>query len=325
MDNFDNEENTSSGIGGSHDTVLMLFQNPFEEVLPDEKQISVIPPTFTASKRSLDHILDCQNLRKCGRFSGRGEIPAGFTAQKGNNDQSSATSSAIQHKLWVLARYSVKSNMPSLFTRDSSGIPSFTATNSLLISDLRPVTRIGFTPIIQHPATEFDTIHTAMINFQDALLQKGLQYGPLWSDEGVYRIAKELQLLNQQKFANIFLGIGGFHMEKVVISCCGKYLEDSGIDSVLVENEIYGPNNVKSVMDGGNYIRGKRGMSIIAEALQHLQHLQLSAFLKSADTSRYKILFENILELQSLFETQNQHFIVQSWKHFVQCIQKTWL
>ena len=46
MDNF---ENTSSGIGGSHDTILMLFQNPVEEVLPDEKQISVIPPTFTAT------------------------------------------------------------------------------------------------------------------------------------------------------------------------------------------------------------------------------------------------------------------------------------
>ena len=27
MDNFDHEENTSSGISGSHDVVLVLFQN----------------------------------------------------------------------------------------------------------------------------------------------------------------------------------------------------------------------------------------------------------------------------------------------------------
>ena len=27
MDNFDKEENTSSGIGGSHDVILVLFQN----------------------------------------------------------------------------------------------------------------------------------------------------------------------------------------------------------------------------------------------------------------------------------------------------------
>ena len=83
-----------------------------------------------------------------------------------------------------------------------------------------------------------------MINFQDVRLQKGLQWGPLWCDEGVYRIGKELQLLNPNKFANIFLGIGGFHMEKV-ISCCRKYLEESGIDTVLVENEIYGIAVVK--------------------------------------------------------------------------------
>ena len=70
-----------------------------------------------------------------------------------------------------------------------------------------------------------------MINFQDVLLQKGLKSGPLSCDEGVYRIAKELQLLNYEKFRNIFLGLVGFHLKKVVIACCGKYLEERGIDS----------------------------------------------------------------------------------------------
>ena len=89
--------------------------------------------------------------------------------------------------------------------------------NSLLTLESRATTRVAFTPIIPHPAIEFDTIHTAMVNFQDVLLQKGLPYGPLWSDEGVYRIAKELQLQYHKKFENIFLGIGGFHLEKVVM------------------------------------------------------------------------------------------------------------
>ena len=47
-------------------------------------------------------------------------------------------------------------------------------------------------------------------------------------------------------------------------------------------------------MDGGNYIRGKRGISMIDEAFQYLQ---LSAFLESTDSSRYKLMFENSLEL----------------------------
>ena len=103
-----------------------------------------------------------------------------------------------------------------------------------------------------------------MVNFQDVLTQKGLSYGPLRCDEGVYRIAKELQLLNPDAFSNIFLGLGGFHLEKVITACCGKYLEESGVDIIFVENEIFGPSVVNSVMSGGNYTRGKRGMALVS-------------------------------------------------------------
>ena len=67
-----------------------------------------------------------------------------------------------------------------------------------------------------------------MINFQDALKQKGDTHG-LWVDEGVYCITKEIQLMIPE-FTNIlFLGLGGFHMEKIVLVCLGSYLETSGI------------------------------------------------------------------------------------------------
>ena len=60
-----------------------------------------------------------------------------------------------------------------------------------------------------------------MINFQDVLKQKQRENGPLWSDEAVYHTAKEMQLFYQQKCSNIFLGIGGFQLEKLVIGCLG--------------------------------------------------------------------------------------------------------
>lgn len=97
-----------------------------------------------------------------------------------------------------------------------------------------------------------------------------MKYRPPCSDEGVYRIAKEIQLHQSEKFDDKFLGIGGFHLEKIVIACSGKYLEESGIEIVLVENAIYGISVVNSVMNGSNYIRGKRRVSLIAEALEHL-------------------------------------------------------
>ena len=55
-----------------------------------------------------------------------------------------------------------------------------------------------------------------MKNVQDVLIQKNIEYGPLWSDKGVYRITKEIQILKADKFKNIFfLRLGGFCTEKL--------------------------------------------------------------------------------------------------------------
>ena len=47
------------------------------------------------------------------------------------------------------------------------------------------VDMLVLTPIISYPATEYDAIFTAIVNFQDVLQQRGMSCGPLWSDEGV--------------------------------------------------------------------------------------------------------------------------------------------
>ena len=166
--------------------------------------------------------------------------------------------SANQFLLSNLSRHSKIVSMPIHSTCNKPNISSFTATKIVLLASPKNCSknRVAFTPTIPYPATDFDTIYTCMINFQDVLLQKGLDSGPLWCDEGIYHIAKELQLLNPEEFQNIFLGLGGFHLEKVVIACCGKYLEESGINSIFVELEIFGPEVVTSVMADGNYIRG---------------------------------------------------------------------
>ena len=89
-----------------------------------------------------------------------------------------------------------------------------------------------------------------MINFHDVLRQQGKSCGSLWSDEGVYHLAKEIHFLQTEKFSDLFLGLGGFHFEKIVYGCVGSYLQPSGISSVLVATECFGSEVVKSVMEG---------------------------------------------------------------------------
>ena len=139
-----------------------------------------------------------------------------------------------------------------------------------------------------------------MCNFQDVLLQKSQSYGPLWWDEGVCRLAEELQLLDPARFGNIFLDLGS-HTEKVMIACCGKYLEDTGIDSILVENEVYGPENVKHVMNVGHYVRGIRGMAIILEVLYSLL---LDQFLIETDENTQDQVVQQVKGISQLIKAR---------------------
>ena len=54
----------------------------------------------------------------------------------------------------------------------------------------------------------------------------------------------------------------------MIVGCLGTYLETSGLQNILVEHEIFGPGVVNTVMSGGDYVRAKRGMSLLSEAME---------------------------------------------------------
>ena len=175
--------------------------------------------------------------------------------------EQSMKSIRLDYFLWLVNRLSQKA------AELGHVVPGFTALRSSTVNlNFHATTKI-LTPILPYPATTYDAILTTMINFQDALKQKDDSYGGLWADEGVYRIAKEIQLLKPDQFSNIFLGLGGFHMEKIVLACLGAYLEPSGIFSVLVETECYGPDTINSVISGSHYSRSRTAHSMIHEVL----------------------------------------------------------
>ena len=65
-------------------------------------------------------------------------------------------------------------------------------------------------------------------------------------------------------------------------------------------------------MDGGNYVRGKRGMSLVAEAMEQLQ---IRAFLQQCDIQMFDGMSDRITQLQLLIEDsiKNQEHISEIW------------
>ena len=146
-------------------------------------------------------------------------------------------------------------------------VPGFTALRSSTVNLNFHATTEILSPILPYPVTKYNAILTMMINFQDALKQKDDSYSGLLADEGIYRIAKEIQLLKPDQLSNIFLGLGGFHMEKIVLACLGVYLEPSGIFFALVETKCYGSDTISSANSGSHYYRSHTAHLMIHEVL----------------------------------------------------------
>ena len=325
LDKFDRNENTLAGTGSSHDTILILFQNvPLNLMKPPRE--SEISTRFLATQNKttvkLRSQVRCQELIKMGALKERGEIPANYkviktltnsvtpgitaSATTGNPNMVSTTATAdfmltdpfpttadssaaftestkainSDNFLWMVNRFSKRA------MHENDYVPGFTAARSTFVNcNFHPTTTV-LTPILPYPATTYDAVLTTMINFQDALKQKGDTYGALWADEGVYRIAKEIQLVKPDEFSNVFLGLGGFHMEKIVLACLGAYLEPSGIFAVLVETECYGTDVIRTVISGSHYSRSRTAHSMIHEVLMSMM---LEEFLSKSPDKRMEL------------------------------------
>ena len=159
MDNFGYTELTSSGIGDSHDTILMLSPNQNENE-NSPKALCKKPTGSPQNQKSLDEILPCQELIKMSKFSGRVKTPETFSPGDERDLSWKKNEFAKQYRLWILAWYKDKSPVDN-----EPHIPSFAATKSLLDSFTHFITKCAFTPILPYPATGYDAIFTSMINF----------------------------------------------------------------------------------------------------------------------------------------------------------------
>lgn len=135
MNNFHNKEGTQSGIRSSHDRILMLIQNAYDSVKEHPLKISKQLSNLSSNKRSLEYILKCQKSVRYGWFLTRVEIPHDFQIKKDSVEDQTKIAASENYKTWLLARHQVKSREPELSNKVSSGVLSFIAANSLLITD----------------------------------------------------------------------------------------------------------------------------------------------------------------------------------------------
>ena len=222
MDNLDpSDTNSLARISAAHDTAMILFQikpisnirKPLKSEVNLKEIRSISLPCEGNTEFLTNKVINIPEnlpLTKFTKFS----LHLSFASFKDNS--SSLTSNVLRN-----------SNLTP-----EVDAPTWVEMNSLLTNRNLP---IMYTSFIQHPVTDSSTVHTAMNNFVNILKQLDQNALVLFCDEGVYQIVADVYLKCPEKFKQLILCMGSFHMAKCVQHCIGKYVRRSGIEDAFIK------------------------------------------------------------------------------------------
>ena len=274
FDNFDHEETTISGTGGSHDTVMILMQDKSTDVSSSKPNMS--DTSVTHRERQFKQELQCQNLNNYIKTAKKPSLSPQYDVSKELYRMNEKDEQRVRRTdaAWVLARMNISDLDNISCIRESSQeqvMPSWSAFNSLITDEKVVPKIIGFLPVLPYPITKYETVYTALRNFQNVLSQLTQTHLPVTCDEGVYHIAREIIMNDPSEFSDLVLCLGSFHMMKVVMGAIGKYVDGSGAETILAETKVFGKNVVNSVLNGTHYTRSLKGLSMLSECIERLQ------------------------------------------------------
>ena len=269
FDNWDHEGERAS----VHDTVAVLYQDS-SPVITNKLKIS--ESGILHGPLAFNTKLSCQELLEFCKPSNRPEFPS-EVAIDSNIYMSHGDKRHLFKKdmAWSLSRL----NLDSLMSRDDSNILtpdeqlmlSWKACNAFITNEQIPVKKVAFLPVLPYPCTEYATVYTEMKNFVSTCADLHQDKIPIYCDEKVYAIVKEIQFHRQKEFECIIPCLGTFHLTKTLLKCIGKSLRGSGVETLFLDAAGYGPTVIDGpILKGKHYNQSLEAFSLLSESLLRL-------------------------------------------------------
>ena len=116
-------------------------------------------------------------------------------------------------------------------------------------SDSRKTT-VEYMPPVNAPITDNATVKHVLKISQEASAAVGLAYTIITLDLAAAKKAYEILWTYPDRFHNVIIQLGAFHMACALISSTGKYMKGSGFEEVVVQSAVCASGSVKKVMNG---------------------------------------------------------------------------
>jgi hypothetical protein len=91
------------------------------------------------------------------------------------------------------------------------------------------------------------------------------------ADQAIYEIILVLQKKKPNKYRNIVLRLGGFHIATNFLGAIGHLMKESGIEDILSDAGVCKPGTANKIMAGKDYYLMVKAHSLIITAMFELQ------------------------------------------------------
>lgn len=296
IDNFDVNEENLDGKNTTHSMALVVFQElsqtsyEYKVVLKDTKYCLSIDD-LNIPFQKVEHYIKPKvrpEPEKIEEFK--------FSTKEYNYSQNVNFS-------WKFCRY----------FDDTKPFLGWTEYHDLISTNEVKVSNIAYLPFINNPPSEFDTIYTSMLRLVQLAHHLNQKHIVITADLAIYSKAQEILWNHPPDIdGKVTLQLGGMHLAMSFIASIGYLYKDGGLTSMLVESDIYAQNTCKQILEGKQYSRGIRALTLCADALTRLFFY---AFIEwnEQDPEEFNSLFNGNI----IYELKDKSFNANCFKDFL--------
>ena len=263
-DNDINEE-TIDGKNTTHATTLAIYQRKQYGPMPAR----VVHADHSNKKRSLDssrNLIVIKEINVGGRRPGLSSYVENDSITWFQSDQE-FLSACTDDLCWMLLRLSDIFLTHKDEPPEAQRIPGWSGFNAITHPTIPVETNIGYHPMINAEASNFNTLYTLMKLGQKICNSLQQRDCVITFDLALYAKAKQIQMKYPEEFKNTVIRMGGFHIALNYLSLLGKKYAQSGLEDLLIESGVYAAGTTSLLMLGKSYNRGIRAHKLCMEAL----------------------------------------------------------
>lgn len=259
FDNFDRFVETIDGKDTLHDTVGIIYQDVCEDVEQQNRVAADDTDCTRKRRRTFDTIIPdiepfSKRLKSIGgllpvNFSSRSDIPSNLKKIK------------MIDAAWLI------SHVKNITT------PMWVGFNAKIKNDSSTKQIVSYLPTINSSPTDVAVVVETMkraIKIADECNQTYIQ---VTYDLAIAKIALQVQSMQNDDFARLFIHLGPFHIQMSFLKAVGTFISSCGLTTVMVDSGLLAAGSVGGFLSAKNFSRAKRLHVLVSLAL-NMEHFK---------------------------------------------------